>query len=71
MAKLLIQGSSRVRVVNAPKCPAGARRSQRAEQGVSRQKLVKCGIPEKRAKALLSNVSEGQEVMDQLEWGTV
>ena len=31
--------------------------------------LVRRNVPEKRAKKLLANIAEGQEVMDQLEWG--
>ena len=31
--------------------------------------LVRRNIPEHQAKKLLANISEGQEVMDQLEWG--
>jgi hypothetical protein len=31
--------------------------------------LVERGVSQKHAKALLSNIADGQEVMDQLEWG--
>jgi len=33
------------------------------------EELVRRDIPESQAKKLLANVAEGQEVMDQLEWG--
>ena len=33
------------------------------------EELVRRNIPERQAKKLLANIAEGQEVMDQLEWG--
>jgi hypothetical protein len=33
------------------------------------EELVRRNIPDRQAKKLLANIAEGQEVMDQLEWG--
>jgi len=52
-----------------PQVPQTLREDERKLNPSLVEELVRRNIPEHKAKKLLANIAEGQEVMDQLEWG--
>ncbi|HTY61415.1 MAG TPA: replication initiator protein A [Acidobacteriota bacterium] len=65
------RGDQRKTIASQPN-PQGFQILRREEQKLNPslvEELVRRNIPERQAKKLLANIAEGQEVLDQLEWG--